>query len=184
MLSRHVFASGMLAVDVLTAAPVMAAEADAPKSGLPQLDMSLYPAQLFWLAVFFGLLYVLMRYVALPAVHRTQEHRRATIASALMAARRANDDAQRVMAEVEQSLAEARAKARATVDAIRLETTNDAAERLAEQQRGLMRRLRDTESKIVTARVAAMKNVNTAAKELSIVIAQRVSGLKAQGGRS
>lgn len=47
----------------------------AEKAGIPQLDPTYYPSQVFWLAIFFVLMYVLMSRVALPRVKRIVEGR-------------------------------------------------------------------------------------------------------------
>ena len=53
---------------------------------LPQLDATMYPEQLFWLAVSFVTLYILMTFIALPGVRNTQEKRHAMLAADLAAA--------------------------------------------------------------------------------------------------
>jgi len=166
------------AVAVFAATPLWAAESAEKKAGLPQLDMAYYPGQLFWLAVSFIVLYLLMLKVALPAVQRVQTGRQQTIARELATARAAHDEAKAVMAHVEQALLESRTKARTIVDAIQLDVTTAAAERMEQQQHELTRRLHDAEVRIVTARVAAIKDIQTMAGDLSTTIVERVSGLK------
>jgi F-type H+-transporting ATPase subunit b len=158
----------------LFSATVCAAESG---DSLPQLDVTYFPGQLFWLAVCFGLLYLLMAFVALPAVQRTQDKRKETIAADLQAARLANDQARSIIADVDTSLANARIKARATLDAMKLETSNHAAETLATQQRELTRQLHDAEARIVTARVAALKAIEAKAQDISTAIVERVTGM-------
>jgi F-type H+-transporting ATPase subunit b len=167
------------AVVAFATTPLWAAEsAEKAKAGLPQLDMSFYPGQLFWLAVSFAALYLLMTFVALPAVQKTQDSRKHTIAKELASARIAHDQATQVMAQVEQALAESRAKARAIVDAIKLDVTSKATEHTDSQHRELVRQLRDSEARIVTMRIAAIRDVEAVASDLAASIVERVSGLK------
>jgi F-type H+-transporting ATPase subunit b len=49
------------------------------KQGLPQLDVSTFPSQLFWLAVTFCVLYLLISRSALPKIHDILDKRRGRI---------------------------------------------------------------------------------------------------------
>ena len=64
------------------------------KGGLPQMDVSTFPSQLFWLAVNFGLMFLLMWRVALPMVTRTFHKRACALHDALTAAHAAREKAQ------------------------------------------------------------------------------------------
>jgi F-type H+-transporting ATPase subunit b len=71
---------------LLLAVPVMAAVeggAAHESAGLPQLDTSSYPSQIFWLAVSFLLLFWLFRTKALPRVGEVLEARQDRIAADL-----------------------------------------------------------------------------------------------------
>ena len=63
----------------------------AEKAGLPQLDLATWPSQLFWLAVFFGALYVAMAGYFLPRIGRTIAERRERVADDLDRARKLGD---------------------------------------------------------------------------------------------
>lgn len=173
--------SGFLMLVLTTSAsitPALAAEGGEGKAGLPQLDVTLFPAQLFWLAVTFVTLYILMAYVALPGVKRTLDRRGNVLSGDLGAAEAANSSAKAMIAQYEKALTDARAKAQATVSDISVAAGREAAARQAEQQRALAKRLAEAEGKIATARDAAIKNLDAAALELSAGIVEKVSGLK------
>jgi len=157
------------------AQPALAAESE---GGLPQLDTSLFPEQFFWLVVTFSVLYVLMAFVALPGVQKTQDKRQVLIASELAAAEAANEAAKAMIAQYEKALAEARAKAQATVSEIAAKTTQEFNERQALQQRELHKRLHDAEMNILAARNKAMGEAKAIAAELASVIVEKVAGLK------
>src|SRR5581483_6746980 len=82
---------------------------------MPQLDFSTFPSQVFWLAVIFVLLYLLMSRVALPRVSAAILARRAKIDGDLERAAQMKAEAEAVMAAYERSLADARAQAQATL---------------------------------------------------------------------
>lgn len=163
----------------LYALPLMAAESG-EKTGLPQLDTTLFPEQLFWFAVTFILLYVLMAFVALPGVSRAQNKRQETISSELAAAIAANEAAKMMIAHYEKALADARAKAQATVSAITAQAAKESAEKQAKQQQELAKRLHEAEAKIAAMRDAALKDVKGTATELANAIVEKITGLRAK----
>jgi len=162
---------------MLYAWPLAAAESG-KSGGLPQLDVSFFPGQLFWLALTFGILYLLMTYVALPGVRRTQDNRQGTIASELAAAKAANEQAKAMIAQYEKALADARSNAQTTVNEIKLVAAKESAERQAVQEKELSKRMHEAEAKIAAARDAAIGDVRKTAADLSTVIVERMSGLK------
>lgn len=169
-----------LSFAVLTAAALSCAAlpvgAEEAKAGLPQLDASLFPGQLVWLAVSFGLLYVLMAFVALPGIKRMQDRRMGQIAADLAAAQAANDSAKDAMARYEKTLADARAKAQATVSELAATMAKESAAEQAAQQQELGKKLLEAEARIASARDAAVKEVQDKAAELAKVIVEKVTG--------
>jgi F-type H+-transporting ATPase subunit b len=161
-------------------APVLAAEGGEAKPGLPQLDVSLFPAQLFWLAITFSLLYVMMHFVALPGVKRTQGKRRTIIATELAAATAANESAKAMIMQYEKALADARANAQATVSEILAATARDAAVKQAAQHKELARHLHDAEAKIAASRDIAIAEMKTSAVDLAKNIVEKIAGLAVQ----
>src|SRR4051794_40148643 len=81
------------------------------KSAMPQLDPSTYAPQLFWLLITFVLLYVLMKWLALPRVGKAIEARRERLDGDLARAAALKEQAETVLAEYERSLAPARGQA-------------------------------------------------------------------------
>lgn len=154
------------------------AEEGGDKGGLPQLDTSLFPEQLFWLAVTFATLYVFMAFVALPGVKRAQDKRQSTLATALEIATTANQEAKSTLAHYEKSLADAHAKARVTVNEIRTQTTNESNLRQAEQQKALAKRLHLADANIRTTRDQAIKNIHQDALDLARKIVEKISSVK------
>jgi len=162
----------------LSAPAAAFAQADNDKGGLPQFDTSLFPGQLFWLAVSFCLLYSLMSLIALPRVARTQDNRKKTIASELEAARAANDAAKATVAQVEKSLTEARARAHGTVSEMIAKVAEESALRQTAQERELQRRLHRSEADIAVTREAALNAVRDSAADLAATLVEKIVGSK------
>ena len=84
---------------------------------MPQLDVSTFVPQLFWLAVTFGLLLLLMARVGLPRVGGLIEARRRRVDEDLARAAQLKTEAEAALAAYQEALAKARAEAQAAVKA-------------------------------------------------------------------
>ena len=105
--------------NVVFAAEATAAETTKkpPNPVLPKLY------EVFWAAVFFAVLYLLMRYVLMPAIQRLIDEREQKVRADLAAAEHAKDQAALVRAEYDASLAGARAEANSLLEQARAEAS-------------------------------------------------------------
>ncbi len=145
----------MLIVTLLAnaAETVAHAEEAAAKAGLPQMDASTFPSQLFWLALTFGFLYWVMSTIVLPRLGGAIEERRDRIADDFDQAaefRRQAEDAQKAY---ETDLADAKARARAMA----AEKRDALNEELAERQREADAKA-NADIEAAEARIAAMQS--------------------------
>jgi F-type H+-transporting ATPase subunit b len=157
--------------------PVLAEEAKT----LPQLDANLYPGQLFWLAICFPLLYVLMHFFVVPRMQRAQANRQNVLKADLDAAEKASEQARAMQTSYEKALAEARAKAHATVNEIAIAAEKEATAQMETQQKDLNKRVAEAESKIDAQREAALKDAKNSAADLAGIIIEKIAGLKISG---
>ena len=130
-------------------------------AGLPQLDLTFFPGQLFWLALTFGALYWLMSRVALPKVQATQDHRKGVVNEDLKVASEANDNAKATLARYERGLAEARTQAQVIIQDISLRAIREAT-------------TRQSEDRINAARDAAVKQVKALSSDIAATLVDRV----------
>src|SRR5690606_10859996 len=77
----------------------------------PPFDSSTFPSQILWLAITFGLFYLLLRQVVIPRIGGILEVRQDRIAQDLGEAARMKEEADAAVAAYEQELADARARA-------------------------------------------------------------------------
>lgn len=165
----------------LMALPVYAAEGGGEtRDGLPQLDTTFYPSQLFWLAITFVILYLLMARVALPKVNRTLSKRREVIEADIAAAADANKKANALLEEYEKALREARQKAQSTLNSMMEQAKSEAALSLSAHQKELNQRLGIAEAKILASKTEAIQNLESVSRELSSLIVDQVSGTKSR----
>jgi F-type H+-transporting ATPase subunit b len=146
---------------------------------MPQLDVTTFVPQLFWLAVTFFVLYLLMRLVALPRVGAAIAARRSRLDDDLARAAAIRAQAEAAMAQYQASLAAARAQAH---DEIR-QTAERLAAEVAERQRqlaeALAARLKAAESQIASAKHQAFSEIRGVAIDVARSIAQKLTGADA-----
>src|SRR5579864_1040682 len=95
----------------MAAEAINAATEAASKPGLPQLDVTWYPAQLFWLVVTFGLLFLFFWRVTLPMIEGVLRERRNRIEGDLGVAEKMRQQAAEALAGYEAEMAGARSRA-------------------------------------------------------------------------
>ena len=160
------------------AAPAFASGGAEGKAGLPQFDVSFYPSQLFWFALSFGLLYVVMAKVALPRIQSTQSVRADKIKSALANAEEAHEAAKATSAAYEQTLRDARQKAQQTVRDMSDEAAKTAALRQYDQQERIAKKLADAEKTLKATRSEALGQVDAMAHDVAQQTFSHIVGAK------
>lgn len=139
-------------------------------SAFPPFDTSTFASQLFWLAVAFILLYVLLSRVILPRLGGVIEQRKGRIASDLDEAARMNSEADESVVEIEKQLAVARAEARARAEQTRTEIDARIAERTSAKSAELNQTLTEAEGRIDAMKASAMSNVGEITEATTIAI--------------
>ena len=146
---------------------------------MPQLEVSTFVPQLFWLVITFGVLFLLMAKIGLPRVSGVIEARRKRIDDDLARATQLKAEAEAVLAAYQQTLASARAQAQAAVK----ETTDKLAAEAAERQRqvgeSLAQRVASAEREIAAAKQRALTELRDIAVEVARSVTEKVTGTAA-----
>jgi F-type H+-transporting ATPase subunit b len=166
---------GEAGADQAHAAVEHAAEAHA-SSGLPQLDVSTWPGQLFWLAVTFTVLFMMMWKIVLPRIRNAIEERRDRIADDLDTAADFKQKAADSAAEYERLLAEARAKAHGLALGNRAEVEKAMAAEAELADLEIAKRQDAAEERIADMRTKALAKVNTIAVDATRAIIVQLTG--------
>ncbi len=143
---------------------------------MPQLNPLDWAPQIIWLVLTFGVLYLLMLWIALPRIGKVIETRAAHIAGDLAAADKTRHDTEEAIAAYEQALAEAKQKAHAIVEEgrVKLKAETDAAR--AKLEKELAAKSKEAEARIAQAKDSAMKEVNAVASEVASDIVRQLIG--------
>jgi F-type H+-transporting ATPase subunit b len=150
---------------------------EAPHGGhFPPFQGDTFASQLIWLAITFGILYVLMARVALPRIAGILEKREATIAGDLAEAQSLQAQSEAASEAYEKALGEARSKAQSIAQETRdaLATESDAKRKALEAELGT--KLAEAEATIGARTAEAMKSVRSIAAETTSAIVERLIG--------
>jgi len=143
---------------------------------VPQLDPTFFPSQLFWLAISFGLLFVLLKFWALPGVSQTIEKRQNKIDDDLSQATKHQKEIEVITEKCEVILKKARQDAHDLLVKKAEEMKLFNAEKEKELAEKLNAHLKNTELKVQKAKDEAMKEVEKLVVDLSQDLAFKLTG--------
>jgi F-type H+-transporting ATPase subunit b len=145
--------------------------------GFPPFATETFASQVFWFALFFITLYLLMSRIALPRVGAILDQRRQTVEGDLATAQRLKDESDAAIVSYEKALAEARGRAQALANETRERAAAAAEARRKEVDAKLNLRLAEAEKAIAAKRAAAMANVHGIATDAAPAIVERLTGI-------
>ncbi len=144
----------------------------------PPLDTSTFPSQLFWLAIFFGALYVLMSRLVLPKLAGIIAARKGQIDGDLARAQALKDETEAAIAHYEKSLSDAKGKATDIARDTRAKVTGEIDDEQAKLDGALNSKIKDAEAKIAKAKAKAMEQVHEIAADTASDIVSQLTGSK------
>jgi F-type H+-transporting ATPase subunit b len=159
------------------AEPTAHTEAPAEKHAFPPFQAEHFPSQLFWLALTFVLLYMLMSRIALPRIGSILADRSKRIGDDLAAAHRFKEQSDAAAAAYQKALADARAHAQGIANETRQRQAAEAEAINKRLEAQLHEKLAAAEQSIAATRGAAMANVGSIASETATAIVQRLIGI-------
>ena len=145
---------------------------------MPQLDVSTFASQIFWLIVCFGTLYYLLSRKALPRVAEILEARQDRMAADLDQAERLRKEAEVALAKYEQVVAKAQSEAHRLLAETQTRLQSDAAARQAELEARLVEQLRAAEERIGTVKANALAELEVAAVGVAQAATERLAGVQ------
>lgn len=143
--------------------PVDAKEA-AEAGGLPQLDFSTFPNQIFWLVVTLVAIYLILNRVALPRIASVIAERSGTITNDLAAAEDLKQKAADAEAAYEKALADARSSAMKIAADAKAEMQAEIDAAVAKADAEIAAKAAESEGRIAEIRdgaIAAVRDVAT-----------------------
>lgn len=151
--------------------------AHAAQSAFPPFNPTYFASQLFWLAITFAVLYLLLSKWVLPRIGSAIEERRDRIADDLDAAASMKSQADEAVRNYEQALAEARTKAHGLAGDAKAQVDAKIAEETAEVDAKLDAQASEAEARILAAKDKALAEVDTIAAQTAIAISTHLTQL-------
>lgn len=150
----------------------------AAEGGMPQLDVSTYPAQIFWMALTFGFLYLFFSMRILPRLSAIVDGRAARIAADLAEAGRLTALAQETKQAYEQALNAAHREAADLLGETERSLRAQAAQSMADFQERMSRDLAIAERRIGKAASEAMLEMDRLVAEAVVLSAEKLAGVR------
>ena len=143
---------------------------------MPQVDVTTFSSQIFWLVVTFIALFLIMWRVSVPKISDALEARQKRIDDNLARAQELKKEAETALDAYETSLADARSDAQNTLLQANAKLAKEAEAREAELGEILIKRIAESEANIAAAMNKAIANIHDVAIEVSVSAAQRLTG--------
>jgi len=134
-------------------------------AGMPQLDFSTFPNQIFWLIVTLLVIYFVLSRIALPRIGAVLAERSGTITNDIAAAEELKQKAVEAEATYQQALADARAQASSIVAEAKAEIQTELDAELKKADKKIAAKAAESEKAIAEIREGAVKSVTEVAKD-------------------
>lgn len=143
---------------------------------MPQLDVTTFSSQIFWLVLTFALLYLLLANLIVPRIGSVLENRRSKITSDLNKAEQMQSEALAAQAHYELALKDARRRASSLVADTSAVSEKAAATRIAELEAQLEKKIADAEARVNGAKAEALTKLAPMSQELAQQIVEKLTG--------
>lgn len=146
---------------------------------MPQLDPSVWPTQLIWLAITFIALYLIVWRIALPRISEVLEARQRKLDDDLKKATALKEEAETILAEYEKMRADAQASAHQVLQKAQDEMKAEAERQGQDLAQRLGKQTEEAEARIGEAKSAAIASLEGTVKEVVAAATEKLIGVKA-----
>lgn len=145
-------------------------------AGMPQLDFSTFPNQIFWLVVTLVVIYLVLSRVALPRIGAILGERQGTITMDLATAEELKARAVEAEQAYEKALADARAEAQRIAAETRAAIQADLADAIAKADAEIAAKAAELEKAIAEIRAGAIASIKAVAVETAAELVAVLGG--------
>lgn len=143
---------------------------------MPQLDPTWFASQLFWLAIAFFTLYVVLARFALPPLLAIIEQRKEKVAGDLALAQRFKTEAEAARLDYERALADARSQAQQVMVDVAAQYKAKAEHTGREMDMQIAKQLSEAEQRIAAKKAELFTTLTPATTELAQMIVEKLTG--------
>ncbi|NCO20560.1 MAG: F0F1 ATP synthase subunit B' [Rhodobacterales bacterium] len=144
--------------------------------GMPQLDFSTYPNQIFWLVVALVAVYYILSRIALPRIGSVLAERQGTITNDIAAAEELKLKSVEAEKTYQKALADARAEANKIVEAAKADIQADLDVAIAKADAEIAVKAAESEKAIGQIRAGALESIEAVAKDTAEAIVVAFGG--------
>lgn len=149
-----------------------AAKATEHAEGMPQLDFSTFPNQIFWLVVALVATHLILTKIALPRIAAVLAERQGTITNDIAAAEELKQKAAEAEEAYEKALSDARAEANRIAAETKAEIQAEVDSAMEKADAEIAERTAESEKKIAEVREGASQAIREVAKDTTKAIVQ------------
>ena len=143
---------------------------------MPQLDVTTWPNQIFWLLVTLVVIYFVLTRIALPRIAAVLAERRGTITNDLSAAEELKQKAVAAERAYNEALAKARSDAAKIVAEAKAEIQKELATATAQADAEISAKASESEARIAEIRAGALEAVTEVAKDTAKELVAALGG--------
>ena len=145
---------------------------------MPQLDVTTFSSQIFWLLVTFTALFLIMWRISVPKISDALEARQKRIDDNLLRAEELKKDAEAALDAYERALAQAHSEAQKIILEANTKLSEESQISETKLNEALAKRVEETEHNIAASMNDAITQIRAAATEVVTNAVERVSGEK------
>jgi F-type H+-transporting ATPase subunit b len=150
--------------------------AEHASGGMPQLDFSTFPNQIFWLVVTLVIIYLVLSRVALPRIGSVLAERKGTITNDLAAAEELKQKAVQAEAAYQNALTTARVEATKIVAAAKADIQKDVDKAIAKADADIAVKAAESEAAIADIRAGSADAVKSVALDTVSALVAALGG--------
>lgn len=144
-------------------------------SGMPQLEFSTFPSQIFWFLLALVLLYLMLSRIAIPRIAGVLEDRHEAMANDLEAAADLKRKAEEAEEAYEKALADARAEAQRIAAEAKAEIQKDLDAATAKADAEIAAKAAESEARIAEIREGAVASIAEVANDAAVAIVDKLA---------
>lgn len=144
--------------------------------GMPQLDVTTFGNQIFWLLVVLAVIYWVLSRIALPRIGGVISDRQGAVTGDLMAAEEFKQKAKEAEAAYDKALADARAEAQKIVAANKADIQKELNAAIAHADAEISARAAESEKRIAEIRATASEDAREVARDVTAALVENFGG--------
>ena len=144
-------------------------------AGMPQLDFTTFPNQIFWILIFVLLFYLVVRYIIIPRLEDIMSSRQDLINADIQQAEEFNKEARQIEEEIEKTMADANTEALDIASSTKLQVNDKVESAMKEIQETVQKQTLESEKRINQIEKKSKEDVQKIATELCMDLIARFS---------